>query len=114
MRVANQAVSLCLFAVVTFASLSALVRAQERTEITINDTGVQREPDVESGWFGVLRQHRERYDLPCRPRRVTKPDGSAGTIVPIETSMALNRPDGLRTVGPQTLIQAEARDASPN
>jgi streptogramin lyase len=43
MRVANQAVSHCLFAVVTFASLSALVRAQERTEIAINDTGVQAE-----------------------------------------------------------------------
>ena len=36
-----------------------------------------------------------------------KPDGSAGPIVPIETSMPLVRPDGLRTVGPRTLIQAE-------
>ena len=36
-------------------------------------------------------------------------DGSAGTMVPIETSMPLNRPDGLRTVGPQTLIQAEGQ-----
>jgi streptogramin lyase len=36
-------------------------------------------------------------------------DGSAGTIVPIETSMPLTRPDGLRTVGPQTLIQAEGQ-----
>jgi streptogramin lyase len=35
------------------------------------------------------------------------PDGSAGTLVPIETSMPLSRPDGLRTVGAQTLIQAE-------
>jgi sugar lactone lactonase YvrE len=34
-------------------------------------------------------------------------DGSAGAIVPIETSMPLNRPDGLRTAGPQKLIQAE-------
>ena len=34
-------------------------------------------------------------------------DGSAGALVPIETSMPLNRPDGLRTAGPQTLIQAE-------
>jgi len=34
-------------------------------------------------------------------------DGSAGAVVPIETSMPLGRPDGLRTVGPQTLIQAE-------
>ena len=34
-------------------------------------------------------------------------DGSAGAIVPIETSMPLVRPDGLRTAGPQTLIQAE-------
>jgi sugar lactone lactonase YvrE len=34
-------------------------------------------------------------------------DGSAGTIVPIETSMPLVRPDGLRTAGAQTLIQAE-------
>ena len=37
------------------------------------------------------------------------PDGSAGAMVPIETSMPLNRPDGLRTVGPQTLIQAEGQ-----
>jgi sugar lactone lactonase YvrE len=34
-------------------------------------------------------------------------DGSAGALVPIETSMPLSRPDGLRTVGPKTLIQAE-------
>ncbi len=36
-------------------------------------------------------------------------NGSAGTIVKIETSMPLSRPDGLRTVGPQTLIQAEGQ-----
>lgn len=36
-----------------------------------------------------------------------KADGSAGPIVPIETSMPLGRPDGLRTAGPRTLIQAE-------
>jgi len=36
-------------------------------------------------------------------------DGSAGALVPIETSMPLSRPDGLRTVGPQTLIQAEGQ-----
>jgi sugar lactone lactonase YvrE len=36
-------------------------------------------------------------------------DGSAGTFVPIETSMPLGRPDGLRTVGPRTLIQAEGQ-----
>ena len=36
-----------------------------------------------------------------------KSDGSAGAIVPIETSMPLGRPDGLRTAGPRTLIQAE-------
>lgn len=35
------------------------------------------------------------------------PDGSAGEIVQIETSMPLGRPDGLRRVGPQTLLQAE-------
>jgi sugar lactone lactonase YvrE len=34
-------------------------------------------------------------------------DGSAGTVVPIETSIPLVRPDGLRSVGPQTLLQAE-------
>ena len=34
-------------------------------------------------------------------------DGSAGALVPIETSMSLTRPDGLRTVGPRKLIQAE-------
>ena len=34
-------------------------------------------------------------------------DGTAGAIVPIETSMPLVRPDGLRTAGPQKLIQAE-------
>jgi streptogramin lyase len=36
-------------------------------------------------------------------------DGSAGALVPIETSMPLTRPDGLRSVGPQTLIQAEGQ-----
>ncbi|HVT47284.1 MAG TPA: hypothetical protein VHD57_05805 [Vicinamibacterales bacterium] len=36
-------------------------------------------------------------------------DGSAGALVPIETSMSLTRPDGLRTVGPHTLIQAEGQ-----
>ena len=34
-------------------------------------------------------------------------DGSAGKAVPIETSMPLVRPDGLRSVGAQTLLQAE-------
>lgn len=37
------------------------------------------------------------------------PDSSAGTLVPIETSLPLGRPDGLRTAGPQTLIQAEGQ-----
>jgi len=36
-------------------------------------------------------------------------DGSAGAPVKIETSMPLSRPDGLRTVGPQTLLQAEGQ-----
>ena len=36
-------------------------------------------------------------------------DGSAGTMTKIETSMPLSRPDGLRTVGPKTLIQAEGQ-----
>jgi streptogramin lyase len=36
-------------------------------------------------------------------------DGSAGSIVPIETSIPFTRPDGLRSVGPQTLIQAEGQ-----
>jgi len=35
------------------------------------------------------------------------PDGSAGTLVPIETSQPLVRPDGLRSTGPQKLLQAE-------
>ena len=37
------------------------------------------------------------------------PDGSAGALVPIELSMPLSRPDGLRTVGPRTMIQAEGQ-----
>ena len=36
-------------------------------------------------------------------------DGSAGLMVKIETSMPLSRPDGLRAVGPRTLIQAEGQ-----
>jgi streptogramin lyase len=36
-----------------------------------------------------------------------KADGSAGALVPIETSMPFVRPDGLRTAGPKTLLQAE-------
>ncbi len=36
-------------------------------------------------------------------------DGSAGALVPIELSMPLTRPDGLRTVGSQTMIQAEGQ-----
>jgi len=34
-------------------------------------------------------------------------DGSAGAVAPIETSLPLVRPDGLRTAGPRTLVQAE-------
>jgi sugar lactone lactonase YvrE len=37
------------------------------------------------------------------------PDGSAGSLTPIETSLPLSRPDGLRSVGPNTLLQAEAQ-----
>ena len=36
-------------------------------------------------------------------------DGSAGAVTPIETSMPFVRPDGLRTAGPRTLIQAEGQ-----
>ena len=36
-------------------------------------------------------------------------DGSAGALQQIELSMPLTRPDGLRSVGPQTLIQAEGQ-----
>ena len=35
------------------------------------------------------------------------PDGSAGAVVPIETSIPLDRPDGMRSVGPRTLLLAE-------
>jgi sugar lactone lactonase YvrE len=34
-------------------------------------------------------------------------DGSAGALEPITTSLPLTRPDGLRSVGPMTLLQAE-------
>jgi hypothetical protein len=37
------------------------------------------------------------------------PDGSAGLLQAIETSMPLTRPDGLRTVGARTMIQAEGQ-----
>lgn len=36
-------------------------------------------------------------------------DGSAGALVPIETSLPLSRPDGLRSVGPRTMLQAEGQ-----
>jgi sugar lactone lactonase YvrE len=36
-------------------------------------------------------------------------NGSAGAVVPIETSIPLGRPDGLRIAGPRTLIQAEGQ-----
>jgi streptogramin lyase len=38
-----------------------------------------------------------------------KADGSAGALEPIDTSLPLTRPDGLRTVGSRTLIQAEGQ-----
>ena len=34
-------------------------------------------------------------------------DGTAGPIVALETSLPFSRPDGLRTSGPKTLLQAE-------
>jgi streptogramin lyase len=43
MRIAYQTVSRFLLVVAAVASLSALVRTQGRTEVTINDTGVQAE-----------------------------------------------------------------------
>ena len=36
-------------------------------------------------------------------------DGSAAPMIAMETSMPLNRPDGLRATGAQTLIQAEGQ-----
>jgi sugar lactone lactonase YvrE len=36
-------------------------------------------------------------------------DGSAGALVPIDASLPLTRPDGMRTIGPRTLIQAEGQ-----
>jgi len=38
-----------------------------------------------------------------------RPDGRAGAIVAIATSLPLSRPDGLRSTGPNTLIQAEGQ-----
>jgi streptogramin lyase len=38
-----------------------------------------------------------------------KADGSAGALEPIETSLPLTRPDGLRSVGAQTMVQAEGQ-----
>ncbi len=37
------------------------------------------------------------------------PDGAAGPIVQLETSLPLDRPDGLRAVGPETMLQAEGQ-----
>lgn len=37
------------------------------------------------------------------------PDGTAGALVQIETSLPLSRPDGLRSVGPRTMLQAEGQ-----
>jgi hypothetical protein len=34
-------------------------------------------------------------------------DGSAGTITKLETSLPLRQPDGMRTVGPMTMLLAE-------
>jgi len=36
-------------------------------------------------------------------------DGSAGAVVPLETSLPFVHPDGLRSAGPRTLIQAEGQ-----
>jgi sugar lactone lactonase YvrE len=36
-------------------------------------------------------------------------DGSAGAIAPIDASLPSTRPDGMRTTGPRTLIQAEGQ-----
>ena len=38
-----------------------------------------------------------------------KPDGSAGSIAQIKTSLPFRQPDGLRTVGPKALLQAEGQ-----
>src|SRR5215204_890345 len=43
MRIARQTVNRWLFTVAAVTSLSALVRAQDRKEVTINDTGTQAE-----------------------------------------------------------------------
>ena len=43
MRIAHQTVRRRLLAVATFASLSAPVRAQGRTEVTKNDSGLPAE-----------------------------------------------------------------------
>lgn len=42
-------------------------------------------------------------------RVLVNTDGSAGAVQLIETSLPLVRPDGLRTAGPRTLIQAEGQ-----
>jgi sugar lactone lactonase YvrE len=36
-------------------------------------------------------------------------DGTAGALQPVETSIPLTRPDGMRAVGPRTLLQAEGQ-----
>jgi hypothetical protein len=43
MRIAHQSLCRAVFAVAAVTSFSAVVRTQSRTEVTINDTGVQAE-----------------------------------------------------------------------
>jgi len=38
-----------------------------------------------------------------------QPDGAAGTLTKVETSMPFTRPDGLRTAGPNKMLQAEGQ-----
>jgi sugar lactone lactonase YvrE len=50
------------------------------------------------------------YTMPGRLLRVpVRPDGSAGPPVQIETSQPLSRPDGLRSVGRNRMLQAEGQ-----
>jgi hypothetical protein len=65
-----------------------------------------------AGLAGGLTTSAQQTASPASAASAFKPvnaDGSAGALVPIETSIPFTRPDGLRTVGPQTLLQAEGQ-----
>ncbi len=98
---------------IAFTPCASILLAQNRTEVTINDTGVMPENLTSSQdgavYFGSTAKGTIYRAAPGAAQAEPWILASAAGLTNVLGVLAFTRPDGLRSVGPQTLIQAEGQ-----